>query len=114
MHVTSRVMVVSVGYRLSSLEQQNQTLTHENERLRLELEAEELVVDAVVVGQLLPGPVPLAHLGHGVLGAVDGIGAGAGQGINLDAVIGYRFTITYNRALFPDCVVRQLRVYAAT
>ncbi|HIE70413.1 MAG TPA: hypothetical protein EYP98_09630 [Planctomycetes bacterium] len=44
----------------------------------------------------------------------DGIGAGAGQGINLDAVIGYRFTITYNRALFPDCVVRQLRVYAAT
>jgi len=44
----------------------------------------------------------------------EGIGAGAGQGINLDAVIGYRFTITYNRALFPDAVVKQLRVYAAT
>lgn len=44
----------------------------------------------------------------------DGIGSGGGQGISLDAVIGFRFTIIYNRALFPDCVVRQLRVFAAT
>ena len=37
MHVTSRVMVVNVGYRLSTLEQEARGLTRENERLRLEL-----------------------------------------------------------------------------
>jgi cell division protein FtsL len=36
-HVTSRVMVVNVGYRLSSLEQEGQGLERTNERLRLEL-----------------------------------------------------------------------------
>jgi cell division protein FtsL len=36
-HVGSRVLVVNVGYRLSSLEQDNRTLTRENDRLRLEL-----------------------------------------------------------------------------
>lgn len=44
----------------------------------------------------------------------DGIGAGAGQGINLDSVTGFRFTITYNRALFPNMVVRELRVIGQT
>lgn len=42
----------------------------------------------------------------------DGIGSGAGPGIGLDAVTGFRFTITYNRALFPNLVVRGLRVLA--
>ncbi|MFT7535614.1 MAG: hypothetical protein ACI85K_001567 [Hyphomicrobiaceae bacterium] len=41
----------------------------------------------------------------------DGIGAGGGQGINLDSVTGFRFTIIYNRALFPNLVVRELRVF---
>jgi cell division protein FtsL len=36
-HVTSRVMVVGSGYRLSTLEQDNRQLTRENDRLRLEL-----------------------------------------------------------------------------
>lgn len=36
-HVTSRVMVVSVGYRLSALETENQSLSRDNERLKLEL-----------------------------------------------------------------------------
>ncbi len=36
-HVTSRVMVVNVGYTLSTLEQESRTLTRENEQLRLEL-----------------------------------------------------------------------------
>ena len=42
----------------------------------------------------------------------DGIGAGAGQGINLDSVTGFRFSVTYNRAMFPDMVVKELRVFA--
>jgi cell division protein FtsL len=36
-HVTSRVMVVGSGYRLSTLEQDNQRLSRESDRLRLEL-----------------------------------------------------------------------------
>lgn len=36
-HVTSRVMGVKVGYRLSTLEQEGRALTGENDRLRLEL-----------------------------------------------------------------------------
>ena len=42
----------------------------------------------------------------------DGIGAGAGQGINLDAVTGFRFSIIYNRTLFPNAVIKELRVFA--
>lgn len=37
MHVTSRVMVVGVGYELSKLEGDNRDLTRENDRLKLEL-----------------------------------------------------------------------------
>lgn len=44
----------------------------------------------------------------------DGIGSGAGQGISLDAVTGFRFTITYNRALAPNLVVKELRVFATS
>ena len=36
-HVTSRVMVVNVGYKLSDLEQEGRTLTRERDRLKLEL-----------------------------------------------------------------------------
>jgi cell division protein FtsL len=36
-HVTSRVMVVDAGYRLSRLQQENHELTHANDTLRLEL-----------------------------------------------------------------------------
>ncbi|HEB52858.1 MAG TPA: hypothetical protein ENI87_06360 [bacterium] len=43
-----------------------------------------------------------------------GIGSGGGQGISLDSVTGFRFTMTYNRAMFPDMVVRGLRVFAQT
>jgi len=41
----------------------------------------------------------------------DGIGGGAGPGISLDQVNGYRFMLTFNRAMFPDLVVKQLRVF---
>tara|TARA_R110002072_G_scaffold46591_10_gene129097 strand:- start:84881 stop:87565 length:2685 start_codon:yes stop_codon:yes gene_type:complete len=44
----------------------------------------------------------------------DGIGAGGGQGISLDSVTGFRFSVIYNRALFPDLVVKELRVIAQT
>jgi cell division protein FtsL len=37
MHVTSRVMVVGVGYSLSKLESDNRDLVRENDRLKLEL-----------------------------------------------------------------------------
>lgn len=37
MHVTSRVMVVGVGYSLSKLETDNRDLVRENDRLKLEL-----------------------------------------------------------------------------
>src|SRR5690242_16857965 len=37
MHVTSRVMVVGVGYELSTLEGENRDLTRENDKLKLEL-----------------------------------------------------------------------------
>jgi hypothetical protein len=42
----------------------------------------------------------------------DGIGSGGGQGISLDSVTGFRFRVTYNRALFPDLVMKELRVFA--
>ncbi|MBZ0152171.1 MAG: Ig-like domain-containing protein [Planctomycetes bacterium] len=41
----------------------------------------------------------------------EGIGNGAGPGISLDSVTGFRFSLTYNRATFPNVVVRALRVY---
>lgn len=41
----------------------------------------------------------------------EGIGGGAGPGINLDSVTGFRFSLTYNRATFPNVIVRALRVY---
>ncbi|MFK7742888.1 MAG: Ig-like domain-containing protein [Planctomycetota bacterium] len=57
------------------------------------------------IDPLTGGPI------EGTLGPFrQGIGNGAGAGINLDPVNGFRFTITYNRALFPDAVVRELRV----
>jgi cell division protein FtsL len=37
LHVTSRVMVVDMGYRLSRAEAEGRTLTRENDRLKLEL-----------------------------------------------------------------------------
>ncbi|ADO74026.1 cell division protein FtsL [Stigmatella aurantiaca] len=37
LHVTSRVMVVDMGYRLSREESEGRTLTRENDRLKLEL-----------------------------------------------------------------------------
>ena len=43
----------------------------------------------------------------------DGIGNGAGQGIGLDSPTGFRFLITYNRALFlPTWKIVALRVNA--
>jgi cell division protein FtsL len=36
-HVTSRVLVVKVGYELSRLDQEQTALTRENDRLKLEL-----------------------------------------------------------------------------
>ena len=46
----------------------------------------------------------------------DGIGSGPlqGQGINVDSATGFRFMMTYNTGLFPNLVVRGLRVYART
>lgn len=43
-----------------------------------------------------------------------GVGAGAVPGIGLDSAIGFRFMLTFNRALFPNCIVRGLRVNART
>ncbi|HEX8701051.1 MAG TPA: cell division protein FtsL [Myxococcaceae bacterium] len=37
LHVTSRVLVVDMGYRLSRAESESRTLTRENDRLKLEL-----------------------------------------------------------------------------
>lgn len=37
LHVTSRVMVVDMGYRLSRAESESRSLTRENDRLKLEL-----------------------------------------------------------------------------
>ncbi len=44
----------------------------------------------------------------------EGIGTGAGPGIQQDAVTGFRFSLLYNVAGFPDQVIRQLRVFAQT
>jgi len=44
----------------------------------------------------------------------DGIGAGAVPGIGLDSALGFRFMLTFNRGLFPNCVVKALRVHART
>ena len=46
----------------------------------------------------------------------DGIGSGPTQGIgiNVDSATGFRFMMTYNTGLFPNLVVRALRVYART
>jgi hypothetical protein len=54
------------------------------------------------------GTTPVGPIG----GWRDGIGAGGGQGISLDSVTGFRFRVTYNRALFPDLVMKELRVFA--
>lgn len=44
----------------------------------------------------------------------EGIGNGAGPGIQQDAVTGFRFLMIYNTAAFPNQVVRALRVFART
>jgi len=44
----------------------------------------------------------------------EGIGSGAGPGIQLDSITGFRFRMTYNRVLFPNMVVMGLRVFART
>lgn len=44
----------------------------------------------------------------------EGVGSGSGPGIQLDSITGFRFRMTYNRALFPDMVVTALRVFART
>ncbi len=51
----------------------------------------------------LAGPLPVWR---------DGIGSGAGPGISLDSVTGFRFQLLFNRTASPDAVVRALRVYA--
>jgi len=43
-----------------------------------------------------------------------GIGSGGGPGISLDDATGLRFMMTFNTGLFPNCVVRGLRVSART
>lgn len=42
----------------------------------------------------------------------EGVGTGAGPGIQQDSVTGFRFQLLYNRVTFPDLVVRALRVRA--
>jgi hypothetical protein len=46
----------------------------------------------------------------------DGIGSGPTQGIgiNVDTATGFRFMMTYNTGLFPNVVIRALRVFART
>jgi hypothetical protein len=44
----------------------------------------------------------------------EGIGTGAGPGIQQDAVTGFRFSLSYNRTAFPNQVVKALRVFART
>ncbi|MBX3461921.1 MAG: hypothetical protein KF830_02035 [Planctomycetes bacterium] len=44
----------------------------------------------------------------------DGIGSGAGPGISLDSVTGFRFQLLFNGTDFPNAVVRALRVFAQT
>ena len=44
----------------------------------------------------------------------EGIGSGSGPGIQQDSVTGFRFSLLYNRAQFPNQVVRALRVFART
>jgi hypothetical protein len=43
-----------------------------------------------------------------------GIGAGSVPGISLDSATAFRFMMTFNRGLYPDCVVKALRVHART
>jgi hypothetical protein len=43
-----------------------------------------------------------------------GVGTSAGPGINQDSPIGFRFLLTFNRRDYPNCVVRDLRVFART
>ena len=42
----------------------------------------------------------------------DGIGSAGGPGLALDSVTGFRFMLTWNRDVYPNAVVRQLRVFA--
>ncbi len=44
----------------------------------------------------------------------EGVGIGAGPGIQQDSVTGFRFQLLYNRVAFPDVVVRALRVRATS
>jgi hypothetical protein len=44
----------------------------------------------------------------------DGIGSGAGPGIGLDSVTGFRFQLLFNGAVSATTVVRALRVFAQT
>lgn len=44
----------------------------------------------------------------------DFVGGGVGPGIGLDSPNGFRFMMTFNRALFPSCIVGELRVFART
>lgn len=43
-----------------------------------------------------------------------GIGAGAVPGIGLDSATGFRFEMTFNTGTYPNCVVKELRVFART
>ena len=56
-HVTSRVMVVEAGYRMSQLEQENRALAHTHDKLKLEL-------------AFLKSPVRLERLAKEQLGMV--------------------------------------------
>ncbi|MCA8952428.1 MAG: hypothetical protein KDE27_23155 [Planctomycetes bacterium] len=42
----------------------------------------------------------------------DFVGAGVGIGIGNDGATAFRFNLTFNRAMFPDCVIVALRVHA--
>jgi len=57
MHVTSRVLVVGVGYELSRLEQENHDLLRQNDELRVEMAA-------------LKNPARLERVGREQLGMV--------------------------------------------
>ena len=68
-HVTSRVLVVKVGYELSRLDQEGTVLTRENDRLKLELATMKSPsrLEAMARSQLgmgPPSPAAIVHLGQ--------------------------------------------------
>lgn len=71
MHVTSRVMVVGVGYSLSTLEAENRELVRENDRLKIELATLKSPsrlerAARVELGMIPPPPGSVYSLGDGL------------------------------------------------